>query len=68
MSSMRAELSPTERQELLRDLWVAHDGRWFLKTAQEYGFDATSTGATAVARSLLNLTGRTALEAIADRP
>ena len=39
MSSMRAELSPTEREKLLRDLWVAHDGRWFLKTAAEYGFD-----------------------------
>ena len=42
MSSMRAELSPTDKEKLLRDLWVAHDGRWFLKIAEEYGFDTAN--------------------------
>jgi len=52
MSSMRAELSPTEREKLLRDLWVAHDGRWFLKTAEEYGFDTANRLNQTIIRSM----------------
>jgi hypothetical protein len=49
---MRAELSPAEKEKLLRDLWVAHDGRWFLKTAEEYGFDSANKLNQAVIRSM----------------
>jgi hypothetical protein len=42
MCSIRAELNPAERGKLLRDLWVAHDGRWFLKAAEELGFDTAN--------------------------
>ena len=52
MSSMRAELSPTEREKLLRDLWVAHDGRWFLAAAAEFGFDTANRLNQAVVRSM----------------
>jgi hypothetical protein len=52
MSPMRAELSPTEREKLLRDLWVAHDGRWFLTVAAEFGFDVANKLNQAVLRSM----------------
>lgn len=52
MLSMRAELSPTEREKLLRDLWVAHDGRWFLGVAAEFGFDVANRLNQAVLRSM----------------
>jgi len=52
MLSMRAELSPTEREKLLRDLWVAHDGRWFLGVAAEFGFDIANRLNQAVLRSM----------------
>jgi DNA-binding transcriptional regulator/RsmH inhibitor MraZ len=49
---MRAELSPTEREALLRDMWVAHDGRWFLAVAAEFGFDAANKLNQAAVRSI----------------
>jgi hypothetical protein len=49
---MRAELSPADREKLLRDLWVAHDGRWFLAVAAEFGFDAANKLKQAVLRSM----------------
>ncbi|MGA2285958.1 MAG: hypothetical protein ABSG55_06790 [Dehalococcoidia bacterium] len=52
MSPMRAELSPTEKEALLRDLWVAHDGRWFLKTAEEFGFDIANKMNMIVVKSM----------------
>lgn len=34
----------TEKQkaEILRDIWIAHDGRWFIKTAAAKGFDVAT--------------------------
>ena len=52
MSSMRAELSPTEREKLLRDLWVAHDGRWFLAVAAEFGFETANKVNQSILRSM----------------
>jgi hypothetical protein len=52
MSSMRAELSPTEREKLLRDLWVAHDGRWFLAAATEFGFETANKLNQSILRSM----------------
>jgi hypothetical protein len=48
----RAELSPTEREKLLRDLWVAHDGRWFLTAAAELGFEVANKLNQAVLKSM----------------
>jgi len=52
MCSIRAELKPAEREKLLRDLWVAHDGRWFLKAAEELGFDTANRLNQAIIRSM----------------
>ncbi len=52
MCSIRAELKPAEREELLRELWWAHDGRWFLKVAEESGFDTANRLNKAVIRSM----------------
>lgn len=52
MCSIRAELKPAEREKLLRDLWVAHDGRWFLRMAEELGFDAANRLNKAVIKSM----------------
>lgn len=32
-------LSPDQRERILRELWILNDGRWFVKTSQEHGFD-----------------------------
>ena len=52
MSPMRDELSPAEREKLLRDLWVAHDGRWFLAVAAEFGFGTANKLNQAVLKSI----------------
>ncbi|MGD0765224.1 MAG: DUF6125 family protein [Dehalococcoidia bacterium] len=52
MCSIRAELKPEERAKLLRDLWIAHDGRWFLKIAEEFGFDTANRINQAIIRSM----------------
>ena len=31
-----------QKAEILRDIWIAHDGRWFIKTASEHGFDVAT--------------------------
>jgi len=35
-------LSPSQREGILRDIWIAHDGRWFLKSAGKLGFDVAT--------------------------
>jgi len=45
-------LTPEQREKLLRDSWISHDGQWVLKTVQEFGFDAANKLNQAVARSL----------------
>lgn len=32
----------SQREQLLRDIWIAHDGRWFLKSAGKLGFDVAT--------------------------
>jgi Family of unknown function (DUF6125) len=49
---MRGELSPAEKEKLLRDMWVAHDGRWFLAVAAEFGFEAANKLNQTVLRSM----------------
>jgi hypothetical protein len=52
MCSIRAKLNPAEREKLLRDLWVAHDGRWFLRATQEWGFETANRVNQAIIRSM----------------
>ncbi len=63
MSPMGAKLSPTEKEALLRDLWVAHDGQWFLKTAGEYGFGIANKMNMIVVKSM----GRKEAKELMDR-
>lgn len=44
-------LSAEQKETVLRDIWIAHDGRWFLKTAGEFGFDAATKLNLAVTKS-----------------
>jgi hypothetical protein len=39
---MSLQLSAQTRERLLRDMWIAHDSRWFIKTSQEIGIEAAN--------------------------
>ena len=47
-----AELTAAQRQEIIRQNWISHDARWFLKTAQELGFDVANRLNHIVIRSM----------------
>lgn len=44
-------LSSSQRERILRDIWIAHDGRWFLKSAGKLGFDVATQLNLAVTKS-----------------
>jgi len=46
------KLTAEQREKILRENWVSHDGRWFLKTAQELGFDVANRLNQIVIRSM----------------
>jgi hypothetical protein len=52
MKANEVRLTPEQRERLLRDSWISHDGQWVLKTVQEFGFDIASKLNQAAARSL----------------
>ncbi len=52
MSTNKVNLTPGQREKLLRDIWIAHDGRWFLNIVQELGFDMANKLNHAVIKSL----------------
>ena len=52
MSMNEVRLVSEQRERLLRDIWISHDGQWVLKTVQEFGFDAANKLNHAVIRSL----------------
>src|SRR4030042_2202541 len=52
MSMTEVRLVSEQRERLLRNIWISHDGQWVLKTVQEFGFDAANKLNQAVARSL----------------
>jgi len=52
MSPRKAELAAGQREKLLRSIWLLHDGRWFLKAVEEFGFDAATKLNLAVVRSI----------------
>ena len=35
-------LTPKQREKILRDIWLLHDGRWFIKSVGEVGFDTAT--------------------------
>jgi hypothetical protein len=52
MSMNEVRLVSEQRERLLRDIWISHDGQWVLKAVQEFGFDAANKLNHAVIRSL----------------
>jgi hypothetical protein len=52
MKANEVRLTPEQRERLLRDSWISHDGQWVLKTVQEFGFDIASKLNQAAAQSL----------------
>ncbi|MGV7929752.1 MAG: DUF6125 family protein [Spirochaetota bacterium] len=36
------KLTSEQKENLLRDIWILHDGRWFLKTVEKIGYTAAT--------------------------
>jgi hypothetical protein len=52
VTAKRVKLTPEQREKLLRDIWILNDGRWFLKSAEQFGFDAATKLNLAVVKSI----------------
>ena len=52
MSTKKIKLKPKQKEKLLRNIWLAHDVRWLLKSAKEFGFDAATKLNLAVQKSI----------------
>jgi hypothetical protein len=49
MSPKEVKLTAEQKEKLLRNIWLLHDGRWFLKSVEQFGFDtATKLNLTVV--------------------
>ena len=42
MSPKEVKLTPEQKEKLLRNIWLLHDGRWFLKSIVQFGYDAAT--------------------------
>jgi hypothetical protein len=42
MSPKEVKLTPEQKEKLLRNIWILHDGRWFLKSIVQFGFDTAT--------------------------
>lgn len=42
MSPKQIKLRPGQKEKLLRNIWLLHDGRWFLKSIMQFGFDTAT--------------------------
>ena len=52
MSSKNIRLAPEQKEKLLRNIWLLHDGRWFLKSVEQFGFDTATKQNLAVVKSI----------------
>jgi hypothetical protein len=52
MSPNEVKLTAEQKEKLLRNIWLLHDGRWFLKSAEQFGFDAATKLNLAVVKSI----------------
>jgi hypothetical protein len=52
MSPKDVELTAEQKEKLLRNIWLLHDGRWFLKSAERFGFDTATKLNLAVVKSI----------------
>jgi hypothetical protein len=58
----RVKLTPEQREKLLRNIWLLHDGRWFLKSVEQLGFEAATKLNLAVIKSI----GKTEIKQLLD--
>jgi len=58
MNSSKINLSPAQKEKLLRNIWLLHDGRWFLKSITRFGFDT----ATALNLEVVESIGKTEMK------
>lgn len=52
MSTKKVKLTPKQKEKLLRNIWLLHDGRWFLKSVEQFGFDTATKLNLAVVKSI----------------
>jgi len=52
MSVEKGKLTAQQKEKLLRNIWLLHDGRWFLKSVEQFGFDTATKLNLAVAKSI----------------
>ena len=52
MSVKKGKLTAEQKEKLLRNIWRLHDGRWFLKSVEQFGFDAATKLNLAVVKSI----------------
>ena len=52
MSPKEVKLTTGQKEKLLRNIWLLHDGRWFLKSVEQFGFDAAAKLDLAVVKSI----------------
>ena len=52
MSQKGAALAAEQKEKLLRNIWLLHDGRWFLKSVERFGFDTATKLNLAVVKSI----------------
>lgn len=52
MSAQQVELIAEQKEKLLRNIWLLHDGRWFLKSVEQFGFDTATKLNLAVVKSI----------------
>src|SRR4030043_274286 len=52
MSPNEVKLTAGQKEKLLRNIWLLHDGRWFLKSVEQFGFDTATKLNLAVVKSI----------------
>lgn len=52
MNSQILQLTSRQKEKILRDIWILHDGRWFIKSVGEVGFDIATQLNLSVAGSI----------------
>jgi hypothetical protein len=52
MSAKKVKLTAEQKEKLLRNIWLLHDGRWFLKSTEQFDFDTATKLNLAVVESI----------------
>ncbi len=52
MNPNEVKFAAGQKEKLLRNIWLLHDGRWFVKSVEQFGFDAATKLNLAVVKSI----------------